>query len=256
MPTKRVRKGITRFDIHERGTYGFMVRIARKEEKRNQFFSDKESGGKRKALADAVACYEEWVDELPPPVTSKDVKSVRNKSGRVGVHLAINPSYSLKDVTYSSYVAAWRAENGNREKVSFSVEKYGKKLAYQLACLAREKEIADRDEVESLLSKRLGKKIVSKNNSRRKPNKKKAAKKKAAKKKTAKKKAAKKKPAKKKPAKKKAVKKKPAKKKVAKKKPTKKKAAKKKAAKKKVTKKKAAKKKSGKKKAAKKKGRK
>ena len=226
MPTKRVRKGITRFDIHERGTYGFMVRIARKEEKRNQFFSDKECGGKRKALAAAVACYEEWVDELPPPVTSKDVKSVRNKSGRVGVHLAVNPSNSLEDVTYSSYVAAWRAENGDREKVSFSVEKYGKKLAYQLACLAREKEIADRDKVESLLSKQLGKKVVSKNNSRRKPGKKKAKKKKAAKKKSSKKK------------------------------PIKKKAAKKKAAKKKVTKKKAAKKKAGKKKAAKKKRRK
>ena len=232
MPTKRVRKGITRFDIHERGTYGFMVRIARKEEKRNQFFSDKECGGKRKALAAAVACYEEWVDELPPPVTSKDVKSVRNKSGRVGVHLAVNPSNSLEDVTYSSYVAAWRAENGDREKVSFSVEKYGKKLAYQLACLAREKEIADRDKVESLLSKQLGKKVVSKNNSRRKPGKKKAKKKKAAKKKSSKKKPTKKK------------------------KSTKKKAAKKKAAKKKVTKKKAAKKKAGKKKAAKKKRRK
>ena len=223
MPTKRVRKGITRFDIHERGTYGFMVRISRRDKKLNQFFSDKEYGGKRKALAAAVECYEEWVAELPPPVTSKGIKSVRNKSGRVGVHLAVNPSYRIKGVTYNSYVAAWRSEGGQREKISFSVEKYGKKIAYQLACLAREKEIADRDTVEAMLGKRLKKKIVPKSSGRRKPAKS-AAKKKTAKKKTkAKKKTAKKK-------------------KATKKKPTKKKAAKKKAVKKKTTKKKAAKK--------------
>ena len=228
MPTKRVQKGITRFDIHERGTYGYMARIARKDEKRNQFFSDKESGGKRKALKAAIECYEEWVDELPEPVTSKNVKSVRNRSGRVGVHLAVNPSYRIKGVTYNSYVAAWRSEGGEREKVSFSVEKYGKKIAYQLACLARDKEIADRDKVEVMLSKQLGKKIEPKSSKRRKPvksaKKKSAAKKKkkAAKKKTPKKKAAKKKTPKKKAAKKKTPKKKAAKKKTSKKKTTKK----------------------------------
>jgi len=235
MPTKRVRKGITRFDIHERGTYGFMVRIARKDKKRNKFFSDKEFAGKRKALAAAVECYEDWASELPPPMTSKGVKSVRNKSGHVGVHLAVNPSYnSSDDVTYSSYVAAWRVEGGEREKVSFSVEKYGKKVAYELACLARKQEITDRDKVEALLSKRLGKKITAKTKSRRKKVKaKKAVKKKKktaakkTKKKATKKKVAKKK-AKKKVAKKKAAKKKAAKKKTAKKKPAKRKAAKKK----------------------------
>ena len=218
MPTKRVQKGITRFDIHERGTYGYMARIARKDEKRNQFFSDKESGGKRKALKAAIECYEEWVDELPEPVTSKNVKSVRNRSGRVGVHLAVNPSYRIKGVTYNSYVAAWRSDGGEREKVSFSVEKYGKKIAYQLACLARDKEIADRDKVEVMLSKQLGKKTEPKSSKRRKPVK--SAKKKSAAKK--KKKAAKKKTRKKKAAKKKTPKKKAAKKKTSKKKTTKK----------------------------------
>ena len=237
MPTKRVQKGITRFDIYERGTYGYMVRIARKDHKRNQFFSDKECGGKRKALLAAIECYDEWVEELPAPVTSKGVKSVRNKSGRVGVHLAVNPSYRHKDVTYNSYVAAWRSEGGEREKVSFSVEKYGKKIAYQLACLARDKEIADRDKIEAMLSKRLGKKIEPKPSKRRQPTK--QAKKKSAKKK--------KKATKKTKAKKKAVKKKKAtkKKSPAKKSPAKK-TVKKKAAKKK-TKKKTAKKKSKKK---------
>ena len=228
MPTKRVRKGITRFDIHERGTYGFMVRISRRDKKLNQFFSDKEYGGKRKALAAAIECYEEWVAELPPPVTSKGIKSVRNKSGRVGVHLAVNPSYRIKGVTYNSYVAAWRSEGGQREKISFSVEKYGKKIAYQLACLARDKEIADRETVEAMLSKRLKKKIVPKSSNRRKLAKSTA--KKTAKKKT---KAKKKKATKKKSNKKKAVKKKTAKKKAAKKKAAKKKAVKKKAVKKK-----------------------
>ena len=202
-----------------------MMRISRRDKRLNQFFSDKEYGGKRKALAAAIECYEEWVAELPPPVTSKGIKSVRNKSGRVGVHLAVNPSYRIKGVTYNSYVAAWRSEGGQREKISFSVEKYGKKIAYQLACLARDKEIADRETVEAMLSKRLKKKIVPKSSGRRKPAKSAAKKKTAKKKKKAKKKtkAKKKKATKKKSNKKKAVKKKTAKKKAAKKKAVKKK---------------------------------
>lgn len=148
MPTKRVEAGITRFDIDERGTHGFMVRISRQDQKFNRFFSDKEYGGKRKALLAARSHYQELKTELPPARTSKDVKSARNKTGRVGVHLAVNPSETWEDVEYSSYVASWKTEEGKRQKISFSVQKYGKKKAFELACIARSNETTDRKWVE------------------------------------------------------------------------------------------------------------
>ena len=150
MPTKRVQKGITRFDVDERGTHGFMVRIARRDEKYNQFFSDREYKGKRKALDAAKKCYKEWESELPPPATSKNVKSARNKSGTVGVHLSITPSQTWSNVNYTSYVASWKLSDGRRKKISFSVEKYGKKVAFELATIARDNEIADRSRVEKI----------------------------------------------------------------------------------------------------------
>ena len=88
MPTKKVEPGITRFEIEERKTYGFMVRICRQGKKFNQFFSDSAYGGKRKALVAARAQYKKWVDELPAPDTTKNLKSVRNTTGKVGVHVA------------------------------------------------------------------------------------------------------------------------------------------------------------------------
>ena len=199
MPTKRVQTGITRFDIQPRGTKGYMVRVSRQGKMHNRFFSDKECGGKRKALSLAREHYDELVKKLPPPSTSKDVVSVRNTSGRVGVHLAINPSENWSDVQYSSYVASWKNDEGKRKKISFSVEKYGKRKALELATIAREKGLTDRAKVEKLYESRFGKKSkkkAAKKTSKKKPakkvaqkkiNKKKVAKKTSSKKKTNKK---------------------------------------------------------------------
>ena len=174
MPTKRVQTGITRFDIMDRGTLGYMVRISRNGKKHNRFFSDKEFGGKRKALTAAREHYDELVNKLPAAKTSKGIMSVRNKSGQVGVHLAVNPSTCWEDVEYSSYVASWKSSDGRRKKISFSVEKYGKKKARAFAVIARENEITDRDRIEHLYDTRSTRK-------NKKPTRKKAAKKKASK---------------------------------------------------------------------------
>jgi len=225
MGTKLVERGITRYDIDEQGTYGYMMRISRGGEHINQFFSDKNYKGKKKALAAARERYADLKAKLPPPKTTKGVKTSRNQTGVVGVHLAV--CESIYGEEYSSYCASWKTTGGQRSKLSFSFKKYGKKKAWELACLARELESTDREKIEKLHAKRSkGKKPIApplpKGSARRtkkkKATKKKVTKKKVAKKKTTKKKvAAKKKPAKKKPAKKKAAKKKPAKKKASRK---------------------------------------
>jgi hypothetical protein len=219
MGTKLVERGITRYDIEEQGTYGFMVRISRQGEHINEFFSDKNHKGKRKALINARKRYKELKDSLPPPSTTKNVKTARNQTGVVGVHLAV--CESVYGEAYSSYCASWKTADGKRNKISFSFKKYGKKTAWELACVARELESTDRAKVEKTTDgrRKKNKKIAPSP----KPtvlarNTKKATKK--ATKKVAKKKVAKKATKKvvKKAAKKKVIKKKVVKKKVAKKK--------------------------------------
>lgn len=148
MGTKLVERGITRYDIDEQGTYGYMMRISRNGEHTNEFFSDKNHKGKRKALQAARARYRELVDSLPPPKTTKGVKTARNQTGVVGVHLAV--CESIYGEEYSSYCASWKTPDGKRNKISFSFKKYGKKKAWEMACLARQVESTDREKVEKL----------------------------------------------------------------------------------------------------------
>jgi len=151
MPTKKVEPGITRFEIEQRKTYGFMVRICRRGEKFNQFFSDSAYGGKKKALDAARTQYSTWVDQLPEPETTKNLKSVRNTTGKVGVHVA---QAEAEGAEYFSYCASWVSEEGKRKKISFSWSKYGKGNAWELACLARDKESTDRKRIERLYKSR------------------------------------------------------------------------------------------------------
>ena len=162
MPTKRVKAGITRFDIQSRGTKGFMERIYRKGEMHTKFFSDKECGGKTKALKMARSFYDKLLKKLPAPSTSKGVMSSLNSTGLVGVHVAVNPSEYWEDVEYSSYVASWKSDKGERCKISFSVQKYGKKKALALAVIAREKGLKNRDKIEKIYESGPKKKVTKK----------------------------------------------------------------------------------------------
>ncbi|MGB1931409.1 MAG: hypothetical protein ACPHO8_19035, partial [Mariniblastus sp.] len=95
----------------------------------------------------------------PAPKTTKGVRTHRNQSGVVGVHLSVCESAYGK--VYSSYCASWKTKDGSRRKISFSFKKYTKKLAWELACLARELESIDRSKIERTLQSRTGKKTRS-----------------------------------------------------------------------------------------------
>ncbi len=185
MPTYSVSKGITRFELETGHTYGFMVRISRQGKQVNQFFSDKSYGGKKKAKAAAEARYQELVKELGPANTrpTKNVLTHRNSTGRVGVHVAHSKESRWPGCEYWAYCASWITEDGKRCKISFSWNKYGKKKAWELACLAREKELPTREAVEKLYEKMEGTKPTKKKGATKavaaKPAKKKGAKKKA-----------------------------------------------------------------------------
>lgn len=227
MPRKL--KGYSRVDSED--AHGWLVRIKRGDTRRSRFISDSTHGGKRKSEKVAKDVYTEWVEELPEPETSRDKLGKRNTTGIVGVHHSWDQDNRFPNCQYESYVASWVDDEGKRRNIRFSINKYGKKAAFELACICRANRLRDRSKVEALHEKSSGKKMPapkgggkSSKKAATKSSKKKAAPKKKAAKKVAKKKAPTKKVATKKVATKKVAKKKAVpKKKAAKKKPAKKK---------------------------------
>ncbi len=155
-------KGITRIEYEGVSTRGWMVRITRAGIRRQQFFNDRTLGGKTKSLKAAKACYADWAASAAPIKTTRDRKTSRNSSGKVGVHLVRNVDVRWENAESFGYCASWVTTNGTRQKLSFAWKRYGKKMAWELACLAREKELTDRARVIEALEKRSGKKVKSK----------------------------------------------------------------------------------------------
>ena len=154
MPTKTVATGICRFDFADRKVHGFMVRIMRRGTMHQEFFSDKRCGGKRKARKAADDRIAELRRELPEPVEQKGVMTQRNSTGKVGVHVAHDIDKRWPDCEYWSYVASWLDVNQKRINVKFSCKKYGDKMAWELACIARDKELRDREQIIKIYERR------------------------------------------------------------------------------------------------------
>ena len=155
MTTKTVAPGLCRFDLEEKKVHGFMVRIMRRGKMHQQFFSDKRFGGNRKSKAAAVVRLEELKEELPKAKSLKGRLTERNTSGKVGVHYAIENDYRWPDCQYSYYIASWLGKDGKRKVIKFSCHKYGDELAYEYACIARDKELRDRDAIEAIYNRRI-----------------------------------------------------------------------------------------------------
>ena len=121
---------------------GWEVRMQRKGDKHEKFFSDRNHGGKRAALTAAKA----FRDELEQAHKKYSVEELaqspsrRNRSGVVGVRLHLQ-----KDVRgdyeyhYWYWVAQWTDGHGRRKTKSFSCHTYGDEEAFRLAVEAREK---------------------------------------------------------------------------------------------------------------------
>ena len=147
MATKTVAPGVCRFDLDDRNIRGYMVRIMRRRKMYQEFFSDKRCGGKRKAKKAAEERYGELNEELPDRINQKGQMTVRNNTGKVGVHVGHNIDKRWPNCEYWSYVASWLGEGQKRIHVSFAWLKYGEDLAWKLACIARDNELRDREQI-------------------------------------------------------------------------------------------------------------
>ncbi|TWU64842.1 MULTISPECIES: AP2/ERF family transcription factor [Crateriforma] len=143
----RANRNITRID--RKTTGGYLVRVMRRGELTSWYFSDKEYGSKRKALAAA----KEYRDELEGGLAGYSAKQLakkqrsNNTSGVVGVRLVEekDPRWPSQP-TYRYWVAQWSPQKGVRRTKRFSVEKYGEDKAYKMAVQARKKGVAEMED--------------------------------------------------------------------------------------------------------------
>jgi len=140
-------KGVTRQEVAEKSSAGWMMRIQRQKILTQEYFSDSAHGSKNKARLAAEARYQELANKLPPPASIGASRSVRNSSGKVGVRLAINKARSENANTLTSYVAFWR-ENGVDRTIQFGCVKFGKRGAFRRAGIARDLMSTDRELIE------------------------------------------------------------------------------------------------------------
>ncbi len=147
MPRKDPRRNIARIENTDaRGNVrrGWLVRVQRRGEKTEKFFSDSLLGGNRVAL-NAAKAYRDELEARSRHFTLAELAeepSLRNRSGVVGVRL-----HRQKDrrgdydyeYQYWYWVAQWIDGHGQRKSKSFSVHHHGDEEAYQMAVAAREK---------------------------------------------------------------------------------------------------------------------
>lgn len=136
--------GIRRVDSDSSHTHAWVVTISRRRRKFVKHFTDGVYGGKRKALAAAIA-YRDQVISRNPPMTLKEFCSVMKRNNRSGIsgvcrYASGDPRQDGKLRWY--WVARWSPEPGKNKQIKFSVNRYGEKGAFQRAVLARKKALA------------------------------------------------------------------------------------------------------------------
>ncbi len=133
-------KGISRIDSGS--THGWFVRGYKNGKTYSKLFSDKKSGGKRKAQ-NLARQYRDELHERLAQIPSKPrgrrivYRSARNSTGVLGVCRAAQRTPGGK--VQESYSVSWRPAPGVQKAISFSIRKYGEKRAFQLAVAHRRK---------------------------------------------------------------------------------------------------------------------
>jgi hypothetical protein len=142
-------RNITRIDNSggegKRPVRGYEVRIYRRGQRFNQFFSDSAHGGKKGALEEARTVRDKMEKKLKPYTRRELAEKVtaRNTSGHRGVRLRKTiVTKDDKKYVYEHVEASWSPEPGKVVKKSFSVAKLGLQEAWKLAIDARQKAVS------------------------------------------------------------------------------------------------------------------
>lgn len=140
-------KCISRIDNEDNATFGWEVRIRRRNQQINRFFSDsKYHNDAHKSLVAAMESRDLLIKKVPvlDRIERAELKRANNSSGIPGVSRTKNTkSYKKQTYTYDFWQAYWSPEPGVTKSVRFSVKKYGEKKAKQLAIEARMKALQE-----------------------------------------------------------------------------------------------------------------
>lgn len=163
---------IARIDQEDNRNFCWKLAIQRNNKQVVEYFTDGRYGGKAAALRAAKKRRDELLAVAPPPLPVKNRKTVRNKTGKVGVRFCEEADErKTNSYQYSYYVAFWTGINGKHLTIRFSTNKYGKRKAFALACIARDHETRDREWIEKKFEKSKAKTSKSSRSAiRHKPN--------------------------------------------------------------------------------------
>jgi hypothetical protein len=137
MSTPRPNYGITRIDQPEKKNHGFYVRITHLGKTHQKYFPDKSSGGRAKALRLAREHRSRLLSKMPRAKQEAAARKPRKilRSGVVGVTHVVSRGSNGKNYEY--WQAAWIDPNGKRRTAKYSIGRYGKETALELAKRAR-----------------------------------------------------------------------------------------------------------------------
>jgi len=141
--TPRPLYGITRIDQPKRSFHGYNVRLRHGQDAYARFFADRKHGGKRKALRLAQAYRDEVLATMPKQKQEAAARKIRKtpKSGVTGVTHVITPRTGTS--RYAYWQASWNDEHGKRRTAKFSIQRYGKEEALDMAIKARAKALRE-----------------------------------------------------------------------------------------------------------------
>lgn len=144
-PNKNISRAQTFGDDGKLKTGGWLVRFVRAGKSYQAYFGDSKHGGQRKALQAARAHRDEMAPKYAQkaPSSRAVTPSARNSSGVVGVRwLTRKVKKGKKAYEFVFATAEWNPEPGVRKTAAFSAAKHGKKVAWEKACEARRKGLA------------------------------------------------------------------------------------------------------------------
>lgn len=142
-------KGISRIDSDHNHTHGWYVRVRQSGKVKSKFFSDQKYGGIVNALMKARRHYKKEMQkifsktlgEAPKHIPDRVIvtKNKNNNTGIIGVQKIEreNPGGSI----YKAYRVCWTEKSGKAKTKFFSIDKYGDKKAFELACQFRKEKI-------------------------------------------------------------------------------------------------------------------
>lgn len=128
------------------GQKGWQVKINRRGQRHEPYFSDSVYGGKQQSLTAAMKARDQLDRKCPPYTRLERAQRItqRTKSGVPGVRLlTVQRRLGRNKQTYLFAIASWCPRPGVIKRRAFSVAKFGRRKAWQLAVAARQQGLKD-----------------------------------------------------------------------------------------------------------------